>query len=171
MTRLRDLACSFGWTLHLHWIPIGSFTAIVENEGRVSRSFALNWFVLIIHGAMVNQNLFTATCFRRPLVSRAAVTALNTSKLLKWQWVPLWWTNPGEATPLGLGCFFGNGTRLEYELNRHLWCLTAQSVIPAIILIIFIYSFSLFSRFDRVDFMVGVGSSGISQWPWNQWKQ
>jgi hypothetical protein len=36
---------------------------------------------------------------------------------------------------------------LEYELNKQVWCLIAQSVIPVI------YFFSLFSNFDHVDFM------------------
>jgi hypothetical protein len=41
--------------------------------------------------------------------------------------------------------------RLEYELNRWLWCLIAQSAIPAIryALIVFIYFFSLFCNFDH----------------------
>jgi hypothetical protein len=45
-------------------------------------------------------------------------------------------------------------TRLEYERNRWLWRLIAQSV-PAIIgaLILFIYFFSLLSNSDHVDFM------------------
>jgi hypothetical protein len=63
-----------------------------------------------------------------------------------------WWTNPGQATPWNdywLGWLFGNtsSTRLEYELNRLLWYLIAQSVIQANMhLILFINFFSLFGN-------------------------
>jgi hypothetical protein len=50
---------------------------------------------------------------------------------------------------------FFNSTLLEYELNRHLCCFIAQSVIPPTIgaLIGFMYFLSLFGNFDHVDFM------------------
>jgi hypothetical protein len=48
---------------------------------------------------------------------------------------------PAKLTPL-IRLQFGNSTRFEYELNRYLWCLTAQSVY-----------YSLFSNFDRAAFI------------------